>query len=126
MEFINMADRKSSLIIILFIVNIYAAFGQIKDEIICQVIDDISAQPVTFATIRVKNKNIGTIANEDGYFRIPEQFRLTKDTLVISSIGFETKEIALVQLNPLIRNTIVLKEKLVKTSNNFRFTISNN
>ncbi|MBL7696825.1 MAG: TonB-dependent receptor [Chitinophagaceae bacterium] len=54
-------------------------------------ITDEKGEPVAGASILVKGTNIGTSSDEQGNFKL----QLTKDqqVLVISSIGFETKEI---------------------------------
>jgi len=55
--------------------------------------DANTGEPVVFATIRLKGKALGVISNNDGGFKIPAEFQLKADTLVISSMGYETKRL---------------------------------
>jgi hypothetical protein len=55
-----------------------------------RVIDSRTSGPVPFATIRVKNKSIGVVANADGDFAIPQRLISGSDTIIVSSIGYTT------------------------------------
>ncbi|MFK8060234.1 MAG: carboxypeptidase-like regulatory domain-containing protein [Polaribacter sp.] len=68
--------------------------------------------PIPFATLRIKNKNKGLISNIDGGFKIPDKYQINGDTLIISSIGFSTKEIPLASFKKNTINTVILKEKI--------------
>lgn len=67
--------------------------------------------PIPFATLIIKNKAKGLISNADGGFKVPYEL-YKKDTLVISSIGYSSKEIPLSSLSLDIINLIVLEEKI--------------
>ena len=81
-----------------------------------KIIDSISFEPVPFATIFFSNNN-GIISDEDGLFElIPEQYS-KKDSLFVSSMGFEPKQFSLDIFNDsiirLVPKTISLKNVVV-------------
>ena len=78
------------LIIFLFLIIATSSFAQTK--VGGKVIDDMG-EPIAFANVIFKNSKIGVITDDNGdfYFEADE----TYNTLVVSFIGFETKEIAL-------------------------------
>ena len=57
------------------------------------IVTDKANQPIPYANVVFKNSNIGIVTNEDGRFYIESP--QTYSTLVISSVGFSEKEIAL-------------------------------
>ena len=98
------------LLLILISFNIKAQSKKVK------IIDSISFEPVPFATIFFSNNN-GIISDEDGLFElIPEQYS-KKDSLFISSMGFEPKQFSLDIFNDsiirLVPKTISLKNVVV-------------
>lgn len=74
-------------------------YGQDNSVITGKVINGEDKEPLSFASIRLKNHPIGTISNEDGEFDfyIPKSKR--NDTLNISFIGFNSYEIPLVNID---------------------------
>lgn len=56
------------------------------------VVDDTN-QPIPYANVVFKNSSLGTVTNEDGRFYIESD--KTYKTLVVSFMGFETKEVPL-------------------------------
>ncbi|MBL6648358.1 MAG: hypothetical protein ISP57_05535 [Flavobacteriaceae bacterium] len=98
------------LLLILISFNLKAQSKKVK------IIDSISFEPVPFATIFFSNNN-GIISDEDGLFElIPEQYS-KKDSLFISSMGFEPKQFSLDIFNDsiirLVPKTISLKNVVV-------------
>lgn len=87
-------------------------YGQQGDFIEGRLIDAKDETPIAFATIRVKNKSKGLISNMDGGFKIPEKLQKLGDTLVISSIGYESQEIVVSQLSTEKINIIKLAAKI--------------
>ena len=65
-------------------------FAQTK---VSGIVVDNTNQPVPYANVVFKNSNRGTVTNEDGRFYIESD--QTYKTLVVSFIGFETKEVNL-------------------------------
>ncbi len=70
-----------------------------QDFITGQLLDNEDGAPIVFATIRVKNKNVGVISNLDGSFRIPNKFKNLGSVLEISSLGYVSKDILLYELS---------------------------
>jgi hypothetical protein len=86
-------------------------FGQATDFIDSKLINSLDKTPVAFATILIKNKAQGLISNIDGGFKIPYELKESGDTLVISSIGYSSKEIPLSRLQKNRINIITLSTK---------------
>ncbi len=97
---------KSILYLLSFLFLSYYSHSQ---EIISKVIDIHSNEPIVFATIKIKNKGLGVIADENGNFRLPLQYKQQKDTLIISSIGYTNKEVAI----DLLKNSKINILKLI-------------
>ncbi|MEO1485429.1 MAG: carboxypeptidase-like regulatory domain-containing protein [Bacteroidota bacterium] len=86
----------------------FSALAQ-EDFIHGKLLDANTNEPVVFATLRLKHKAVGVITNQDGGFRFPKRFQELDDILVISSMGYEKKEIPLSRLSPDGINTIRIK-----------------
>jgi len=81
----------SKVFLILFLIS-FQAFGQsglLKGEIL----DADTKEPIAFATIAIKGKAKGVISNLDGGFSLPERFKIFGDTLGISSMGYDKREV---------------------------------
>ncbi|MEO1029857.1 MAG: carboxypeptidase-like regulatory domain-containing protein [Bacteroidota bacterium] len=72
-------------------------FSQNSGQILAKVIDIETLEPISYATIRIKDSNQGVIADYNGEFRIPLAY--ADATILITSIGYEAKEILLNELN---------------------------
>lgn len=55
-----------------------------------QIIDSLSQSPVPFALIGIKSANTSGVSNTEGYFNININNNSIKDTLFISSLGYQT------------------------------------
>jgi TonB-dependent starch-binding outer membrane protein SusC len=89
---------KHSVIVFLLPLVFLFTFFQTKAQddtkkVVTGKIADASGNPVPGATILVKGTDVKTSAKVDGTFSIPVP--TGSETLVISSVGFETKEVAL-------------------------------
>jgi hypothetical protein len=107
-----MKSKYILLIIVFYIYGSQVCYGQTRPELLCRVVEEKSEIPISYATIRFANAKNGLIANIDGDFRIPLFYKTEKDSLKISSIGFETKTIALDGLSNKLINVIKLKSKV--------------
>ena len=85
--------------------------GQENGFINGKLIDSKDKNPISFATILIKNKGKGLISNIDGGFKIPYE-HYKNDTLTISSMGYSSKKIPLSSLNKNIINLISLAERV--------------
>ena len=72
--------------------------------------------PVEYANIGIPNKNIGTTSDASGNFSINLPAQFNNDTLRISCIGFETKNILIRDLVSSKTNYVELSEKTYNLS----------
>ena len=92
---------------------------QIKHKIISGIINS-NNNPLPYANIGIKGKTKGTVSNLEGKFSLTLSENENKDTLVISYLGFENKEIPVKNLNDdflkitLIRDFISLQEIVIR------------
>jgi len=101
---------------LLFFSMLGLLFLQGQNTINSKLINLKTKEAVVFATIRIKGKNLATISDENGNFRIPEKYKATNDTLQISSIGFKSKTVLIQSLKEGIVNIIPLDEALENLS----------
>lgn len=75
----------------------FGAASQI--EIKNKILDFSMLAPIESASIYVKNTTIGTVSNSDGKFilQVPQEF--AKDTLIISSIGYKSYKIPVIEFD---------------------------
>lgn len=90
-----------------------AVLGQDKGYLYGELYDSATKEPVIFATIIVKNKGVGIISNDDS-FRIPKVMSVLGDTLLVSSIGYTSKELVVHNLKTNIMNKIALMLSLTE------------
>ena len=66
--------------------------AQVQDSSILQlsgvVVDREDLQPISYITVRVKGSVVGVVSNYEGFFSLPIH---RKDTLVFSSVGYESE-----------------------------------
>ncbi|WP_445957785.1 carboxypeptidase-like regulatory domain-containing protein, partial [Yeosuana sp.] len=94
------------------------------------IINKETSVPVGNANIYIDNTSLGTISNEDGEFVIVIPKKFKKNTLLFSSLGFETQETKIyelekhnniiIKLNP---NDIILDEVII-TANKIKLNAS--
>ncbi len=91
--------RLSSILVFIVLLLMTKMNAQDTSVITGKVINGEDKEPLSFASIRLKNHPIGTISNENGEFDfyIPKSKR--NDTLSISFIGFNSYEVPLVNIN---------------------------
>ncbi len=105
------------------LINPIILLSQQREFVNGRLIDEQTQNPIPFASIRMKNKSIGLISNFDGGFKIPLDYKKVGDTLVVSSIGYKSKEVVLSSLLKnqiniifLVEDVEVLKEVVVTSS----------
>ena len=76
-----------------------------------RVVASVNEKPLPYVNIGIKNKTLGTISQNNGYFtiQIPEEF--INDTLTFSLVGFQKLELRIDTLDPKISQPIKLAEK---------------
>lgn len=78
--------KQSLLVVFILISSIATAQHELKNK----VVDFINLLPIESASVYVQNTTIGTVTNADGKFVLLVPESMSKDTLVISSIGFKS------------------------------------
>ena len=107
--------RKEFWFLFLILSTVNTITAQLNDAFIYgKLIDNENQQPIVFATVRIKDKAIGVISNQDGGFSIPQEFEFEGESLVISSMGYETKEVLFSSLNDNQINLIYLKPSIIQ------------
>ena len=86
-------------------------YAQYKGE----VVDDSSNKPLVFATLAVEGTNISTITNTEGNFLLKVPKNMTEGTVVVSFLGYQSKNIPFSQLQP-EGNKIALSVSAVQLS----------
>ena len=84
--------HKAFLVCFLFLFSFQNLLAQ---SIISGKITDTNNQSIPFAHIIIENTNKGTIANDNGEFKLLVNEEYVNNRLMISSIGYKTKKIAL-------------------------------
>lgn len=103
---------KLTLFLLALLSSTNILLSQNATDILCRIIDFDSKYPVSFATIKFEINNSGVIADEDGEFRLPLQYKTDEKAVIISSIGFETLRVEMSTLKPNTINIIYLNPKV--------------
>jgi hypothetical protein len=95
-------------------------YCQTPDYITGKVIDSKTSQPVSYATVRLKNSQVGIHTNAEGDFRILNSPGFQSDSLIVTCIGFRRLSVAfgvlkMSEMNnlKLVPNIYGLKEVMV-------------
>jgi hypothetical protein len=72
------------------------------------VYDQTTSEPVPFAQIQLKNKQLYVYSGSEGTFRLPDNSDLHSDTILITCIGYKKNSIAFNELNDSAINKIYL------------------
>ncbi|MEM1134997.1 MAG: carboxypeptidase-like regulatory domain-containing protein [Bacteroidota bacterium] len=108
---------KVYLSILLCFINTYSSlYAQERATLKGRLLDKETNAAVPFATVKLKNKRQGVISNAEGDFQLPYRYKLSKDTLVISCIGYKSRIIPLLQLEDDIINIIQLEASIMRLS----------
>jgi hypothetical protein len=99
--------------IILLILNNYA-FGQ-ESSIKFKVVDSKFNGTIPFATVRIitPRETFGVVSNAEGDFQIPDAYFSLIDTVKISCIGYQTKNLSKDQLDKTQLNIVKLNESVM-------------
>ncbi len=100
--------RQLFFICLLFSINHTVTYSQQLDFIRGKVIDSKSSQPVPYATVRLKNFQVGVISNAEGDFRILNNPGFQSDSLIVSCIGFHRLSVAFSKLKTPEMNNLML------------------
>ena len=97
----------SRVITFLFFLISTTNFAQYQITIDAYVLDYQTNEPISFSEISFKNKNIATLTNKNGQFKLVYQEDLIndQDLFIIKSNGYKSLEITPQQLYNFLRNT---------------------
>ncbi|MDA7694484.1 carboxypeptidase-like regulatory domain-containing protein [Flavobacteriaceae bacterium] len=102
--------KYTPLYLLLFCLIQYFGYGQV--DIVGQVLDATTQEPLPYVNIGLVNQNIGTVSDESGYFELEVPANQYNDaTLRFSMIGFESRDFILKDYLDLQILTISLEEK---------------
>jgi hypothetical protein len=89
-------------------INHPVIYCQQLDFIRGKVIDSKTSEPVPFATVHLKNSQVGVISNAEGDFRILNNPGFQSDSLIVSCIGFHSLSLAFSKLKTSETNNLKL------------------
>lgn len=100
-------------ILLAFIFLTISTFIFAQDKVIGGVVLDDTGQPLPYAMLGIKEKAIGTITNDVGYFalKVPIDKYVSTDSLIISFLGYHKHVIPLADLKD-SANHFILKSKV--------------
>ena len=88
--------------------NSVLLFSQSIDYFDGKVINSITFEPVPFATILLKNNQLGVCANAEGDFKVIRNPKFQDDSLIITCIGFKQYALSFKDLSDKVVNKIYL------------------
>lgn len=86
---------KTRMFTILFVIPLYPFLALSQEDVRLQgkVVDHESGKPMSYASVSIKGKAIGTVTNDDGIFDFYIPASCLNDTLTVSVIGYATYKI---------------------------------
>ena len=100
--------QKVVLTILLLMTGSFLLYSQSADFLDGKVVNTATANPVPFATIKLKNNQLGVYANADGDFKISRNVDFNNDSLLITCIGYKESSVAFKDLRETGVNKIFL------------------
>lgn len=104
---------KCTLITIFLLLPFFSIYGQKIIE--GTIIDHVSNMSISYVSIGAPNKDLGTVSNKSGYFRLEVPLEKLNDSLKFSCIGYKSELIAIKDLDidsviQLEKEDIILQE----------------
>ena len=99
------------LLMLMFLIwhaNSLLLFSQSVSYINGKIINSATSEPVPFATIRLKNNQLGVFANAEGDFKLIHNPEFQSDSVIITSIGFKRSSLSFKDLRDKTVNKIFL------------------
>lgn len=103
--------KKISLPFFFIMLSFLAGAQNISKQYVGKLITSTTLEPVAYATIVNPSLKKGVVADMRGYFKIPQNVLEQGKHIVVSSLGYETKEIEINNLNINDTNVIYLSKK---------------
>ena len=81
-----------NFLLLVFLMFVFACFGYTQESsaISGRIIDSVNNSPLPFAQVMIAGSTIGTVSNEEGRFTLHVPGDYSKDSLLISYLGYET------------------------------------
>ncbi len=100
--------RHLIFIVLLLSISYPVIYCQQPDYISGKVVDSKTSKPVPYATVRLKNSQVGVISNAEGDFRILNNPGFQSDSLIVSCIGYYRLSLAFSVLKTSAMNNLKL------------------
>jgi outer membrane receptor protein involved in Fe transport len=97
---------KKLLLIILLLTSVHV-FGQ--DIKISGTVNDAAGNPISNASVNVKNKTVGTTTNSQGHFTLNAKSIKLPFTVVISGIGYDQQEVTITSADQKVNASLPVK-----------------
>jgi hypothetical protein len=99
---------ENRLMIFIFLISCKTIFGQ---NLIGILKNADSKQPIEFANIGIIGKNMGTVTDLNGRFKLLVDSKFDNDTLLFSIIGYKPLLIKISDLRKNVENEVYLEER---------------
>jgi hypothetical protein len=83
---------------LIFLFFIFVLFSQNKDDFQLRIVDSISNEPVSFATLLIEGTYQGVIADYDGELRLPSSLFQRNIILLVTRIGYQSQNVHVSEL----------------------------
>ena len=98
-------------LIILFLFSTISVYSQVI-ELRGKILNDADRSPLSFASVMIESKQIGSYTNESGFFSLKGNID-NEDFILISYIEFESKRIKVADFLNLTTKEILLENKII-------------
>lgn len=96
---------------VILLISLLSSLAYGQKTIVGKVLNKTTHQPIPFANIGIVNSNVGTISNMDGSFSILIPQRISRDSLIFTSLGFFKQGLAVSSLESKKEYTVYLNER---------------
>ncbi|PKA97154.1 carboxypeptidase-like protein [Flavobacteriaceae bacterium MAR_2009_75] len=91
----------------------FSSFAEESEFLRGRVYDSQTGEAIVFATVRIKGRAKGVITNMDGGFRLPHHLIDKGDSIQVTSMGYEKKDLAIQRLSASDINIIRLSASAI-------------
>ena len=110
-------NMKNNLLLLIFLLLITDYIGQKNNIISGTITDKLTGEPLPFATIGLETHFIGTVSNEQGFFKLIVPDSIKADSIYFNYLGYEPLRLPLrgsVFKISLAKRTYLLQEVIVR------------
>ncbi|MGY6648941.1 carboxypeptidase-like regulatory domain-containing protein [Wenyingzhuangia sp. IMCC45574] len=94
----------------LFLVGLTAVGSYAQKVLTGKVLEKDTKEPIPFVTVILKKSAVGTIANEEGEFKVVYRETQTQDSISFQAVGYKTKTLALKDISKDFLNIDLVKD----------------